>query len=183
MEEFFWQAFWSSPVCSYPQQTGRFTEVRRASDFMSRATLAASMVGELFRLQQVRYNALVPLTPEGTVDHRIELWRADGRDFTDREQLLLTLLRPHLAEFERAARARTTEASLTQRQMEVFRLVAEGWTNRHVARQLNIAEGTVRRHVEDIFVRLGVSSRTAAAAHLAGNRRASTQDGHDSRQP
>jgi DNA-binding CsgD family transcriptional regulator len=166
MEEFFWRAFWSSPVCSYPQQTGRATEVRRASDFMPARDFTSSLVGELFRLQAVRHNALVPLTPDGCVDHRIELWRANGSDFTDKEQLLLSLLRPHLAEFESTARTRACEAVLTSRQVQLLRLVGDGLTNRQIARRLDRSEGTVRRHLENIFDRLGVTSRTAAAAHL-----------------
>lgn len=54
---------------------------------------------------------------------------------------------------------------LTPRQREVLRLVAAGETNRSIASELYISERTVERHVSDIFDRLGVSSRTAAAAY------------------
>lgn len=168
MEKFFWEAFWASPICSYPERTGCFTEVMRASDFMPRSTFRSSIVGELFRLQEMKFNVLVPLTPDGPIAHRLELWRADGTDFTDREQLLLTLLRPQIAEFERATRERLAEGVLTPRQSQVLRLVAEGLTNRQIANRLGLAEGTVRRHLEDAYIRLGVSSRTAAVACLAG---------------
>jgi DNA-binding CsgD family transcriptional regulator len=166
MEEFFWQAFWSDPVCSYPEQTGRAVEVKRASDFLSTQAFGASMVGELFRLQAMRYNVVVPLALEGGVDHRLELWRADGSDFTERDQLLLSLLRPHLAELERAARARRAAGLLTSRQLELLRLVADGLTNRAIATRLHLSEATVRRHLENVFARLGVSSRTAAVMWL-----------------
>ena len=53
---------------------------------------------------------------------------------------------------------------LTKRQPELLDLVAAGLTNRQVARQLGLSEGTVRRHLENIFTRLGVNSRTAAVA-------------------
>jgi DNA-binding NarL/FixJ family response regulator len=52
---------------------------------------------------------------------------------------------------------------LTVRQLDVLRLVAAGRTNRQIAAELVISEHTVSRHVENIYARLGVSSRAAAA--------------------
>jgi DNA-binding NarL/FixJ family response regulator len=52
---------------------------------------------------------------------------------------------------------------LTARQAEVLRLVAQGKTDRQIAGELIISEKTVGRHLEHIFAKLGVSSRTAAA--------------------
>jgi DNA-binding CsgD family transcriptional regulator len=53
---------------------------------------------------------------------------------------------------------------LTPRELQVLRLVAEGRTNRDVASELGISEKTVARHVSNIFVKLGLSTRAAAAA-------------------
>lgn len=53
---------------------------------------------------------------------------------------------------------------LTRREIEVLKLVAEGKTNRQVARELYLSEKTVGRHLENIFTKLGVGSRAAAAA-------------------
>lgn len=53
---------------------------------------------------------------------------------------------------------------LTDREIEVLRLVAAGKTNRTIADDLVISEHTVARHVQNIFVKLDVSSRTSAAA-------------------
>jgi DNA-binding CsgD family transcriptional regulator len=162
LEEFFWDTFQESLACSYPQQLGDFRNVRRASDFYSAGDLSRSRVGEFFRLIGVRHEALLPLTPSGPIDHRLIFWRADGPDFSDHEQWILTLLRPHLAEFERTRRNQQGADRLTKRQSELLDLVAAGMTNRQVARRLGLSEGTVRRHLENIFDRLGVSSRTAA---------------------
>jgi DNA-binding CsgD family transcriptional regulator len=53
---------------------------------------------------------------------------------------------------------------LTQRELEVLRLLAAGKSNREIAAALVISEHTVARHVQNIFAKLRVSSRTAAGA-------------------
>jgi DNA-binding NarL/FixJ family response regulator len=63
-------------------------------------------------------------------------------------------------------------AGLTAREQEVLRLLAEGKTNQQIAADLVISRHTVGRHVQNIFTKLGVSSRAAATAfavehHLA----------------
>ena len=54
---------------------------------------------------------------------------------------------------------------LTEREVEVLRLVAAGNTNRAIAADLFISERTVDRHVSNIFTKLGLSSRAAAAVY------------------
>jgi DNA-binding CsgD family transcriptional regulator len=53
---------------------------------------------------------------------------------------------------------------LTAREVEVLRSVAKGRSNREIAAELVISEHTVARHLQNIFAKLGVSSRTAASA-------------------
>jgi DNA-binding CsgD family transcriptional regulator len=59
---------------------------------------------------------------------------------------------------------------LTDREREVLRHVAAGETNRAIAAELVLSERTVDRHVSNIFAKLGVSSRTAAAAYAYEHR-------------
>jgi DNA-binding NarL/FixJ family response regulator len=53
---------------------------------------------------------------------------------------------------------------LTAREVEVLRLLAAGKTNRDIAVELVISEHTVARHIQNIYAKIGVSSRAAATA-------------------
>jgi DNA-binding CsgD family transcriptional regulator len=64
----------------------------------------------------------------------------------------------------RGAHAPADEHGLTARELEVLRLVAAGRTNREIAAALVISERTVARHLQNIFAKLRVSTRTAASA-------------------
>jgi DNA-binding NarL/FixJ family response regulator len=66
---------------------------------------------------------------------------------------------------------------LTKREVEVLRLVAVGRSNKEIARSLSISEKTVARHLANIFTRLGVSSRTEAAAFAFQNDLVAPGDG------
>ena len=94
---------------------------------------------------------------------RLTLYRGPGPDLSERDRAVLTLLGPHLDRaYLDAERRRHPVPQLTPRQKELVRLVAAGHTNAQIARRLGISEGTVRTHLENIYDRLEVSSRTAA---------------------
>jgi DNA-binding CsgD family transcriptional regulator len=68
-------------------------------------------------------------------------------------------------------RGRSLDAhGLTARELEVLRLVAAGKSNKAIAAELVLSVRTVERHVRNIFMKLGVSSRTAAAAYAYDHR-------------
>ncbi|MBY2919637.1 response regulator [Rhizobium leguminosarum] len=54
-------------------------------------------------------------------------------------------------------------ASLTRRETEVMELVAEGLTNKHIARRLDLQEKTIKHHMTEILSKIGASNRTEAA--------------------
>jgi DNA-binding NarL/FixJ family response regulator len=56
-------------------------------------------------------------------------------------------------------------AGLTNREVEILRLIARGATNREVADSLVISEGTVKNHLSNIFGRLGLRDRTQAVMY------------------
>jgi DNA-binding NarL/FixJ family response regulator len=66
------------------------------------------------------------------------------------------------------------QLGLTDRQIEVLRLILRGYNNRNIGRELAISEGTVKQHVHAMFCTLGVSSRTEAI--LAAGRRGLRQE-------
>lgn len=81
--------------------------------------------------------------------------------FTERDLVLLELLAPHLA----AARERMARGSaLTTREWDVLRCVASGRTNKEIAEALDVTPTTVGKHLEHIFEKLEVHTRTAAVA-------------------
>ncbi len=59
--------------------------------------------------------------------------------------------------------ASTLTDKLTDRELDVLRLIAKGFTNSDIAGQLHLSEGTVRNHVSAILEKLNVSDRTQAA--------------------
>ncbi len=70
-----------------------------------------------------------------------------------------------LQEFSQPFKRLSGAAGLTDREMEVLRLLAKGCPNREIAEDLEITEATVRTHVSSILSKLKLSSRTQAALY------------------
>lgn len=71
-----------------------------------------------------------------------------------------------LSSQERSRRAislQTHDKQLTERELQILRLVAEGWSNREIGVELALASGTVKNHVARILAKLDVTDRTQAA--------------------
>jgi two-component system nitrate/nitrite response regulator NarL len=67
-------------------------------------------------------------------------------------------------------RRRALAFGLTRRELEIVRAVTGGETNRTIARRFSISENTVKRHLTQIFDKVGVSSRTELAVFAAHHR-------------
>ena len=114
-----------------------------------------------------------------SAEYQLELWllTPDGvaggfgfdrcqRDFNDRDVRVLDALRPHLVQLLRNARLRPPAMAglLTPREREILAWVARGNTNREIAAVLYVAPGTVRKHLDNVYAKLGVGSRAGAVA-------------------
>ncbi len=157
---------------------------RRLSDFVSpREWRRRSLFNDFYRpLGMANELSAQLLWGPGGSSCCVALHRS-GRDFGPREGALLGLLAPHL----RAAHVRISLASraagatellgvdrsvaglarrlpITAREAEVLAHLAAGRTNAGIADELQISRHTVVRHVEHLYAKLGVHSRTAAAA-------------------
>jgi len=147
-------------------------EPLRISDVVSRAR---------FRESRFYLSVMRPLGRE----HELKLWlpaprgharyfeleRGPGPDFDERDRSFLSLLRPHLARLRARWERRPHLPSLTERELDVLALVAQGLTNRQISSRLFISPATVRTHLEHIYDKLGVRSRAGAVS--AAFRRAS----------
>lgn len=71
------------------------------------------------------------------------------------------------ARLMREIRAPDSPETLTERETDVLRLVAEGKANKEIAQGLGIGEKTVKTHVSSILAKLGLQSRTQAALYAA----------------
>lgn len=147
------------------------TQACRLSDFVP--------LRALHRLEYYDY----VLRPFG-IEHQMRLWLpapgetarvfyfsrrgADG-DFDDGNRGLIELLRPFLVALRerfdlRKAAAPLASNGLTEREAEILGWVARGKTNQEIAAMLVVSPHTVRKHLENVFAKLGVHTRTAAVA-------------------
>jgi DNA-binding CsgD family transcriptional regulator len=165
----FWTHYWDCQICAYPVRTGDLRSVVKTSDFYSaRQWHSTGMYADCIRPQGMEHHLMLalPEMPEHAGPGRylrLVLHRGPGPDFSERDRALLVLLRPHLYQaYLDAEQRRHPAPRLTPRENELLRLLAAGHTNSQIARRLGISEGTVRTHLENIYAKLGVSSRTAA---------------------
>jgi DNA-binding CsgD family transcriptional regulator len=166
--EMFWREFWEEDGCAGPMATGDYFTLLHQAEMWSPRAYANTPLGALFAAMGVKDEVLVPMTPLGGTDRRLLLFRDAGApEFSEREKAMLALARPHVAELHtRRDRELRGEPNLTPRQWEVLRRVATGASNTKIARDLGLSEATVRKHLENVFVRLGVQSRTEAVARV-----------------
>jgi len=74
---------------------------------------------------------------------------------------------------------RPSELGLTKRELEVLKLIARGATNREIAEQLFVSQGTVKNHVSSILNRLGLRDRMQAALFAIENNLVARSDESD----
>lgn len=150
----------------------------RFSDVASREELEATrLYQEVYLPLGVRHQIAFTLPDVAGQMVAIALSREE-RDFSDAERDLLNRARPFLIQAYRNAIAHSgtqhgtpagleaalVGAGLTAREAEVMLLVADGGSNREVADSLGVSDRTVQKHLERVFRKLGVATRSAATA-------------------
>jgi DNA-binding CsgD family transcriptional regulator len=166
----YWQLQHQHAVCEYFARTGDFRP-RLMSDLLSpREWRSRELYDLVFCPYQYELEVRIPSSRTG--DTRTFLFHAQKRDFGERDRLVLDLLRPHLERVvDRLSRRATAEAQLplTRREREILEWVERGKTNAEIAEILWLSPGTVRKHLENAYGKLGVRTRTAAVARLRGH--------------
>lgn len=162
------RAYWGFPPCSQPELVNGPGVASMWQDYISDREYERNLMAQFYRLGGFRHHLQVLLPSADGLRRRVILWRDEGDSpFSERDRLLLTLLRPHLGAIRDRVEAERHDAPpLTPRQVELLRRVARGDTNRRVARDLGLSEATVRKHLENIYARLDVHSRTEALAKV-----------------
>ncbi len=177
--ELFWDAYPSS-VCSW-------TDVRSPwfGKIPARAPLAPETAYPTLRAFQesrimrtygcevgLGHYVLVPLSSDPSVTRRVLVNRpADDVAFTDDELRMLRLLQPHLdSAVGRALTGRSGEELLTARELEILGYIRGGRSTQDIASALWLSPRTVRKHLENVYTKLGVHSRAEAVAYLNGQR-------------
>jgi DNA-binding CsgD family transcriptional regulator len=167
-QQLFFDAYWDCLSCCYAERYHDHSSVTMWQDFYGEQEYRSLLMSQYFLGAGLWHELLVTLPPRGGLERRLLLVREVGDSaFTERDRLLLTLLRPHLADLrDRVEAERRTVPVLTARQHELLRRVAQGDSNRLIARDLGLSESTVRKHLENIYARLEVHSRTEAVARM-----------------
>lgn len=163
----FWDVWWTSP-CSLPERTGSPVTASLRSIYGQREWLTSPLHTEYL---QIVDELIVGYPTRPGMSARFLMPRDDGSAFGHRELTLMELLMPHLKTLVLGAvrpAGLVSGQQLTRRQQEILMGVARGQTNREIGRSLGIAEGTVRKHLEGAYQRLGVLSRTGAVAVMSG---------------
>jgi DNA-binding CsgD family transcriptional regulator len=152
---------------------------RKVSDILSaRAFRDRELYQYVYRPLGVEDTFRLWLDPDPARGARLEFDRS-RRDFAERDRHILDVLQPHLAQFYKRAVGRRRASfplsggddRLTPREREILEHVAAGLMNAEIAVELSISPLTVRRHLENVFKKLGVRTRTAAVAAATSARR------------
>jgi DNA-binding CsgD family transcriptional regulator len=180
----FWRIVDEHPLCRHHQAYADFSAIR-LSDVISRPRLVNSRVyAEWFRPLGIGAELEVGITRSRTRTRNFVLDRAHG-DFSARDRAVLEFVRPHLrrihemTELRRAAGASKPDdlERLTAREAEILELVAAGLTNAAIAERLWVSPGTVKKHLENVYAKLGVANRAAAVVRITSTPRNGDEEG------
>jgi NarL family two-component system response regulator LiaR len=157
-----------------PQMDGiEATRQITAQQSQTRVLVLTSFAADDKVFPAVKAGALGYLLKDSGPEALVEAIRAIYRGEPSLEP---SIARKVLQELSHPSPANPDVDPLTEREMEVLRLIAQGLSNREIAEQLVVAEFTVRSHVSSILSKLHLASRTQAALYALKNRLASLDD-------
>jgi DNA-binding CsgD family transcriptional regulator len=149
--------------CYTPQAEQDVVMPLKISDFMTRRQLhRLGLYQEVYKHLHTEYQMVMSLKP-CSGDMVALVLSNSHRDYTERDRVVLALLQPAIQRAYATMRQRRLLASLSTREAEVLSWVAEAKTNKEIALILGISPRTVQKHLESIFSKIGVETRTAAA--------------------
>ncbi len=167
------------PLVTHYRATGSGEPVM-ISDFLSRYQFhRLGLYAEFFRPIPVEHQIAINLPCRDQEVIGIALNRA-RRGFSEQDRALLSVLRTPLLNALLRARSRQqarhalsviapdSPAGMSEREIQILQLVADGRTNAAIARTLDVSPRTVAKHLEHIYRKLGVSSRAAAVSRATG---------------
>ena len=161
---------WQHPVLEHLRGRPRNVVMQPTDLISQRQFRRTDLYAQCFRPAGMEYQIAAGLSWPGRVGG-FAVNRPRPRNFTAREVALVQHLRPHVerafAAALRAAAPPPAMEGLTPRQGEVLRWLGVGKRNAEIATILGISSRTVEKHVEQVFDKLGVETRSAAAATLA----------------
>ena len=111
----------------------------------------------------LRAGAVGYVLKDASSDRLLDAVRSASRGETVLQPSVATKVVAALSRLSEAAPARAEDLGLSERELDVLRLLAGGASNKEIASSLSIAEGTVKNHVTSVLGKLGVSDRTNAA--------------------
>jgi DNA-binding CsgD family transcriptional regulator len=164
----FWEHFWDTLTCSYTERIGRLRgEVLVTEDsYGARQWLSTDMDADCRCPGGVAKSLIMPLPAPPGIARRLVFFRRSGGPFGEEHRSAAVLLQPHIADALRLQSRRAATRPLTARQRQLLWLVATGEANTVIARRVGLSPSTVRKHLENAFARLEVSSRTEAVAKI-----------------
>ena len=178
-EGLFWDAYpdsvcsWTDPGSPWFGKHPRRSPLAPEEAYPSWRAFQESQMSRTYgRAVGLGHYVIVPLTSEPSVTRRLLVNRPVGESaFSEDELTMLRLLQPHLdSAVGRALSGQAAEELLTPRELEILAYVRGGRSTRDIASLLWVSTSTVRKHMENVYAKLGVHSRAEAVAFVSGHR-------------
>ena len=157
-------------VCEHRRNPRAVT--KRIDDLVAQAEFRESgLYNDYYRAIRIDHAMAMPIHVDQRLLVSFVFNRRGGAGFADEERDALELIRPHLgnlyrlcAALGRAGWAPAQDWRLTPREQDVLRWLSAGKTDRDIGAILEISPRTVHKHLQRIYEKLGVETRTAAVA-------------------